>query len=349
MTNITVGIATTKRRDQLTQTLRQWEKQDRPPDRLVVCPATTDDVDYQEISTLSLPVDVVYGGRGSCIQRNTIIAHSENSDLIGFFDDDYYPARDYLRHTERVFHQEPHLAVLTNHPMLDGVRGEGVSHEQARYWSEAWYQESLDRYELEPTYGGYGCNMVVRAATVRQHGVRFDERLPGYGWLEDIDFSRQLARHGHVAVCKYLEGVHLGTKRGRQSGLRLGYSQVINPLYMVRKGTMSADYALKHVFRNLGANSLRSLRPEPWVDRRGRLLGNLLAFGHALLGQFDPGHVEHLPSTAISAQSVLQAALTRPGKPSRSTAAPTSDCGTLFSSEKPRTRPPQRAPGSRSA
>ena len=78
--------------------------------------------------------------------------------------------------------------------------------------------------------------MIVRTAPVLAHGLRFDENLPLYGWLEDIDFARSIAPYGRVVKSMLLRGVHLGVKRGRTSGVKLGYSQIANPLYMLEKG-----------------------------------------------------------------------------------------------------------------
>ena len=104
--------------------------------------------------------------------------------------------------------------------------------------------------------------------------------------------DRQLASHGSVVQAARLRGVHLGTKgSGRSPGRRLGYSQVANPLYLARKGTMRWSLALKHMAKNLLANSVRSLSPEPWVDRRGRLAGNCLAMWDCVRGQVDPQRI----------------------------------------------------------
>jgi hypothetical protein len=43
--------------------------------------------------------------------------------------------------------------------------------------------------------------------------------------------------------------------------------------------------------RNLGANLLHAPRPEPFIDRRGRLRGNLLALGDLLRGRCDPRRI----------------------------------------------------------
>jgi hypothetical protein len=91
-----------------------------------------------------------------------------------------------------------------------------------------------------------------------------------------------------------LRGVHLGLKAGRVSGVRFGYSQVVNPIYLIRKGTVPVSFALPLILRNVAANILRSLRPEPHVDRRGRLRGNLRGFFHLLRGRVEPEHAQRL-------------------------------------------------------
>jgi hypothetical protein len=86
-------------------------------------------------------------------------------------------------------------------------------------------------------------------------------------------------------------GVHLGAKRGRTSGLRFGYSQIANPWYLARKRTLRIDRALIQAGRNVGANVLHLARPEPWIDRRGRLLGNGLAMLDLLRGRLRPDRI----------------------------------------------------------
>jgi GT2 family glycosyltransferase len=137
--------------------------------------------------------------------------------------------------------------------------------------------------------GAYGCNMSVRVSAVGK--LRFDERLPLYGWLEDIDFTSQLRRSGRVVELRHMLGVHLGVKSGRVSGQRLGYSQVMNPIYLVRKGTVPFSFAMDLLVRNVIANLIRSLWPEAHVDRWGRLKGNSMAAWHAMLGRIEPEYI----------------------------------------------------------
>ena len=137
-------------------------------------------------------------------------------------------------------------------------------------------------------YNVYGCNMALRLSAVYANGVNFDENLPLYGWLEDVDFSRQLAPFGRIIRNEGMIGVHLGSKGGRGSGVRTGYSQIANPLYLWRKGTLRLDRALMQMCRNILANYAKLMRPEPWVDRRGRALGNALGFRDLVRGRLHP-------------------------------------------------------------
>jgi hypothetical protein len=88
-----------------------------------------------------------------------------------------------------------------------------------------------------------------------------------------------------------LIGVHLGVKSGRVSGVRFGYSQLANPVYLIRKGTVPASFLLELMGRNICANLVRSLWPEPHIDRRGRLKGNLLAALHLIQGRIEPEYI----------------------------------------------------------
>jgi hypothetical protein len=131
--------------------------------------------------------------------------------------------------------------------------------------------------------------MAFRTASIGS--LRFDERLPLYGWQEDLDFCGALRRSGRIVWTNLIWGVHLGTKRGKGSEVRLGYSQIINPAYIVSKGNMSVPYAFQLAARNFLANLAKSVRPESYVDRRGRLRGNLIGVFHLVTGRLTPEYI----------------------------------------------------------
>jgi len=285
---ITIGIATTGRRDTLRAVLPYLSRQSRLPDEVIICAADESDVD-PILSQDGLTIRVLFSERGLCRQRNRILRAASSADIVLFLDDDFLMAPSYLREMEQVFGADPSIVMCTGTVRADGITGPGIAINEA--------MAILDR-EREPSqpvatpiYNGYGCNMALRMAPVRAHNLAFDENLPLYGWLEDVDFSRQMARYGKIVRSGKLIGVHLGTKSGRTSGLRFGYSQIANPIYLVRKRTMSLRHASVQIARNLVANSVKLLAPEPWVDRRGRFHGNFRAFVDLARGKLSPQNI----------------------------------------------------------
>jgi GT2 family glycosyltransferase len=221
-------------------------------------------------------VEMISGPAGTTLQRNTLLDAAADCDIIVFLDDDFLPASQYLESIDRVFREDADVLVATGTVIADGAKGPGLTVAFARKLlatpqaGEAWGG-------VQRAWCGYGCNMAVRAATVRRLSIRFDERLALYAWYEDIDFTRRLGKHGKIVRVGAARGVHLGVKLGRTSGRQLGYSQVINCVYLAKKGSYPWDHALRSILRHLAINFVRSFWAEAWVDRRGRLSGNVLA------------------------------------------------------------------------
>ncbi len=286
---IAVGIATAGRRDVLSTLLSEIARQVRLPDLVVICPAASEDFDAALSGRLPYQSSIVYSARGLTRQRNAILDTAVDCDVIVFFDDDFVPARTYLERVERCFEQNADVVAASGLVLLDGITGPGVEFSAAL----ALLQSHLTTRAaaLQDQYNAYGCNMVVRLAPVRENGLRFDENLPFYGWLEDVDFCRRIAPLGRVVKDSSLFGVHLGTKAGRTSGIRFGYSQIANPIYLWQKGTLRLGRALRQMTRNVASNLGKSLTPEPWVDRRGRVGGNFRAFYDLVQGRLDPRRI----------------------------------------------------------
>ena len=289
---IAIGIATAGRCEQLALTLQQLTGQTMPPTKVLVCPAAPEDFDDSVLPDVGGPILRVTGSRGLCAQRNAIISQVADCDVLLFIDDDYYPAPDYVEQVARLFNANRDVVIVTSHPEHDGATGPGLTHgfaiDALRVRASC---PLLPPAGVTETYNGYGCNLSVRLSAVFAYNLRFDENLPLYGWLEDVDFSRRVAKHGRVVACQSLYGVHLGTKHGKSSGVRLGYSQVANPVYMMRKGSMSWAFGTKQILRNVLKNAARLLNAEPWVDRRGRTKGNLMALCDLFQGRADPRRI----------------------------------------------------------
>jgi glycosyltransferase involved in cell wall biosynthesis len=281
---IAVVVATRGRAEIVTATLTHLLRTQtlRPAIIIVSCVAPEDAGEAD-----SMPgVTVMTGPPGLPTQRNTALAALTSAvDLVVFFDDDFVPDAGWLAAAARTFRDEPDVVSFTGHVLTDGIKGPGLNFDDALNIL-ATDKDPVHWSRIEP-YSPYGCNMAFRLSAVGE--LRFDERLVLYGWQEDRDFGAALAkRGGRLIKCASARGVHMGVKEGRVPGDRLGYSQVVNPIYMLRKGTMTGGQVVRHLARNMASNLMRSPKPEPFIDRRGRLRGNLRGFADVLKGRIEP-------------------------------------------------------------
>jgi GT2 family glycosyltransferase len=223
-------------------------------------------------------------------QRNRILDAAQDCDALLYIDDDFLCAPEWLAVLEAVMTAQPHCAVATGTVIADGAKGPGITVEAGRAILAADVKPA-DALAFTPHFNGYGCNMAVRLAPMREHGLRFDERLPLYAWYEDIDLTRRLLPSGSILRLAGARGVHLGTKSGRVPGIRLGYSQVVNPIYLARKGSFPWNHAIPSAARHCLINLLKSARPEPEVDRWGRFQGNIIGVLDLLRGRAAPERI----------------------------------------------------------
>jgi GT2 family glycosyltransferase len=290
-TSLVVGIATRGRSAILAETIAFLAKQERQPDKILV--AYAEQADVGEAPARFPHVTFVQTALGLTRQRNAILGLARDSDILLFLDDDFYPDPRYLQITERFFQENPEVVASTGRVLADDMKGPGLTVEQARSILAGDIGAQCEQ-QISPRFFAYGCNMGLRMAPIREHGLRFDETLPLYGWYEDWDFSRQLARFGSIVHISNACGVHLSVKVGRMTGVRMGYAQVANPIYLARKGT----FPWSHVFRFIAGPCLKNLvwsvKPEAHVDRLGRFCGNLAAFRDLLSGTLSPMQITNL-------------------------------------------------------
>jgi GT2 family glycosyltransferase len=284
-----VVIATKGRPDMAALALNMLIRQTKRPDAIVFSVSNAADGPHGYDET----VTIVDSRPGLPAQRNAgLDALTDTVDIVVFFDDDFVPSRYWIENLCALFATSPDSSVATGRVLADGFNTAGVS------WDEA--TELVDRADRAPQPAGdvkdgvlpYGCNMAFRLNAIR--GLRFDERLVMYGWQEDTDFGTQVATRGRSVYSENLWGVHLGTKRGRSPGRQLGYSQMVNPRYLVAKGTMTTRGALNLAGRNFLANALRAFCPEPYIDRFGRLRGNLIGLWDIATGRWRPERAAEL-------------------------------------------------------
>lgn len=285
---LAVIVATKARPHALAELLGLLERQTQAPTVVVISATASDDVQLPK--TTALNVECVFGLPGLTAQRNRGLARiAGRADVAVFFDDDFAPREDWLEQCAAMFRREPKIAGASGVLVRDGVKGEPIS------WQEA-HRLIAHRVKgpiaVSRTSDLYGCNMAFRLSAIT--GLKFDERLVLYGWLEDKDFSRRAGKNGDLVQCNGLVGAHLGLQAGRVSGKRYGYSQVVNAWYLHRKTTMSLHEASLHILRAVIVNGLKAVGRQGHIDRRGRLHGNLLGVAELLAGFCRPERAAQL-------------------------------------------------------
>jgi GT2 family glycosyltransferase len=287
---VAIGIATAGRADILLQTVGLFKQQRRPANSIFVCAPSEADIAglreaHPEVICLLAP-------KGLPHQRNQLMDAAADIDVLLFLDDDFVMAPDYLAEMEAAFLEHSDVVMTTGRVVADGITGPGLTIKDAEL--RLAVPRPLPSVPLSVVYNGYGCNMAVRMAVARKQRLRFDEELPLYAWLEDVDFSRSMAPFGWIVRIEKACGVHLGTKSGRQPGVRLGYSQIANPCYLIAKGTCSWQMGLLQMGRNLAANIYGTLRGEKDIDRSGRLRGNAKAMIDLAMQRLTPARALQL-------------------------------------------------------
>ncbi len=289
---IAVIVATLGRPSNVEGLLGRLESQTLTPTEVLLSGVTENDLPARR--TYAFPVRRILGERGSSRQRNAALALVEpDTDIVVFYDDDYVPSRSALESLATFLERNADVTGVDGRVLADGIRGPGLTFDAA--------VRTVDTYDLgadnhnSPSVEGrkdlYGCNMAFRFKAIK--GMRFNEDFPLYGWLEDVEFSARV--DGRLVRLGSFAGVHCGEKRGRESnGRPLGYSQVANPVYLARAGLVTKRRATAEILRCAGTNHLRAIRPEPWIDRPGRVSGNWAAVRDSLRGRLDPRNARQI-------------------------------------------------------
>ena len=298
--NVSVIICSVNRAAILHDTVLSLTKQShKPAEILIVSP------DEQHVlpTTLELAgVRFVSGPLGLPAQRNAGLDQiSAECDLIAFFDDDIELASSYLEEMALLFAGRQEILIASGRLLHDGGRGTIITREQASVLCEHYEQnKKLGPGTYIPKTSAYGCNMMVRRSAAEN--VRFDEGLPLYAWLEDRDYSHRLTRQKHPPVeFSGAVAVHLGSRSGRIGGVRMGFSTIVNPLYLWKK---NRAFSLPYIFaqywsRCLIGNVLGLLTRDSEYDRAGLLKGNFLGLLHLLSGKCDPAHILKLDGNSV--------------------------------------------------
>jgi glycosyltransferase involved in cell wall biosynthesis len=287
-----VIIATKGRPQEVSNLLDTLALQTVPPDWIVVSACDNSDVDASRV--LENNVQVIFGSPGLTAQRNRALSLvGGKCDVLVFFDDDFIPSRFWIERIQMLLATQSDVGCVTGRVLTDGVKfgglewsvGNSIVNDSDSLTQSVAKVNQIIKDHVSP----YGCNMAFRATTIAH--LWFDERLALYGWMEDRDFGFRVATRAKVTSTDIVWGVHLGSQRGRVSGLKFGYSQVVNPWYLRQKGVLTLFDFLKSVVFGLAANSLGAILTDSYIDRWGRLKGNIIGIKDILLNRWAPERV----------------------------------------------------------
>ena len=257
------------------------------PDVVVVSASDPSDIKRNNCDALNMKT--VFGSPGLTAQRNRALSLVRGKcDIVVFFDDDFIPSRFWIERIQILLATYPEVGCVTGRILVDGVKTGGLewSYGHAVVDNEDRRMASMNNHGTQHPSSPYGCNMAFRATTIAH--LWFDERLALYGWMEDRDFGFRVAARAKAISTDVVWGVHLGARSGRVSGIKFGYSQVVNPWYLRKKGVLKPFEVCKSVVFGLAANSLGTIFLSSHIDRWGRLKGNIIGIKDIMLSRWAP-------------------------------------------------------------
>jgi GT2 family glycosyltransferase len=262
--SLSVIICTRNRYDDLVETLHSILLQQRLPDELVIVDSSDKKTveDYLKSIAMPFPVKYVQSTPGLTLQRNIGIG-SSIGDILCFFDDDVDLGKNYLLTIENIF--------LSDTPKHIGAVGgritnlDGNSPITFRYKVEKFIFKSVrdifglvelgnGKFRLSgmPTFphrlkkAGFcetltGCCMAFRREVFNK--IKFDENLPGYGLMEDVDISKQTLDSGYKIFYEPAATLlHKVSPHNRLDYFRWGEMSVVNYDYLFRKSWSKENY-----------------------------------------------------------------------------------------------------------
>ncbi len=221
---------------------------------------------------------------GACLtrQRNLgIDALDERSDIAAFIDDDVLLENDFFKIISDIYKED-------NNAEISGLGG-FVTGEDEDF--KYFYQKPvlIKNNEVYKTKTLYGCNMIYRRKVVMNE--RFDENLLFYGFQEDRDFSLRANKYGLVVRTKHARLRHLRVKSGRIDRLKLGFSLLGNPYYIMKK---HGDSVLRIQYHLLHSFTIIMLKAIFKKEHRACLMGAFIALKQILSGKFCPQNIKFL-------------------------------------------------------
>ncbi len=229
---LSVIIATRDRPQELERCLRSLAGQERKPDEVIIVDASLPP--WQGWEEFPFPVRRCTAEPGLTRQRNLGFQLSQG-EVIVYLDDDVELEPGYLAALLAVFEADTRGEVGAATGRITNVSRPGWRHPlRSLLWLFNRFFQLPDlgsgRFRLSgfPTFPYHcdqvrdievlsGCNMAFRRQVLQR--FRFDEQLPGYGYMDDDDIAYRLSRHYRCLYVPQARLAHYSAPKPR-SGLR---------------------------------------------------------------------------------------------------------------------------------
>jgi GT2 family glycosyltransferase len=271
--NVAVLISTKGRPALVRDLVERLKKQTRPPDRIFIVGSHAHDLALLDRNDPTLTFFVGREGRGARLNDAMDAAGRDYRTLV-FFDDDFLPSRFWIEQAEALLSSAPEVIAVTGAIVAGGFDTRGVDPIDAEAIIDVREGFPIEGPVLNSDFGLLGCNMAIRADGIED--LRMDESMPAGGLLADVDFCARIAKRGRVGRAPQMAGVKMDIKLRILDGREVGRAQMINAAYLARKGTFSHIFAVRFMARTFWANFLRAFAPESYIDRTGRMFGNMV-------------------------------------------------------------------------
>jgi GT2 family glycosyltransferase len=267
-----VALCTRDRLEHLRRCLASVAAQTAPPRRVLVVNGG------RPLDSLGTQVEVVDVEPSLPRQRNVALDILDG-ELVAFLDDDVELRPDYLERVRAWFEEHPATVGVSGHVDND-VPFSAASSAFRRTFSlstgDGVLRPSCDVIYLQhptvPTrvHAVSGSNMVWRRSAL--HGLRFDEALEGYAYMEDVDFSLRAGLRGELWMLPDARLLHDRTQTSRVPPRAYVRQVFTNGAYLFAKhratyGLRSSAYARRVVGRSAAyvAVAARTRSPEPLI------------------------------------------------------------------------------------
>jgi GT2 family glycosyltransferase len=243
-----IVLCTKERACDVAKCLDSLRAQTRIPEQLIVVDSGSDDTEshVRAFARDVTSTEVVYlrSEPGLTLQRNAGI-RAAAMDVLHFFDDDCTLEPEYIDEMQNVFESSPDVLgagprlLLPYSPSLPGkfwrklfllpdTAGSGRI-QPSGFGTYTWFSHIDSPHDVEVLCG---C-CAFRRSVFDTH--MFDEHFSGYGYLEDLEFSYRMGRHGRLVCNPRARITHWESPSARIDWRRLAAMQIVNHAYVFRK------------------------------------------------------------------------------------------------------------------